>query len=160
MASHIVYSDMAELFESLVEQGAPPSLVAGTLTSTLTDLRREGVPVHALTEEHIRDAIMLYAKGELAKEGIPEVLSEMAHEPQLTARDAMKRRGLSGVDVHDVQKLIERVVAERMEFVRERGMGAVGPLMGVVMGELRGKVDGKRVSAMLSEKIRQTLDEA
>jgi len=159
VASQMVYSDMAELFESLVEEGAPPSLVAGTLTSTLTDLRREGVPVHALTEEHIRDAIMLYAKGELAKEGIPEVLRHMAQEPALSAREAMERAGLGGVDMQDVQKLIERVVAERMEFVRERGMGAVGPLMGVVMGELRGKVDGKRVSAMLSERIRQTLDE-
>lgn len=160
VAHHIVDSDMAALFESLVEGGAPPSLAAGTLTSTLTELRREGVPVHALTPKHIHDALMLCAKGELAKEGIPEVLSEMARNPQLGARDAMKRCGLSGVDMGEVQRLIERVVEERVDFVRERGMGAVGPLMGVVMGELRGKVDGRRVSAMLSEKIRQTLDEA
>jgi glutamyl-tRNA(Gln) amidotransferase subunit E len=37
---------------------------------------------------------------------------------------------------------------ERLDFVKERGMGAMGPLMGVVMGACPG-VDGKEVSAVL-----------
>ena len=46
---------------------------------------------------------------------------------------------------------------ERADFVRERGMGAMGPLMGVVMQAV-GAADGKVVSALLREAI-QNLSE-
>ena len=42
---------------------------------------------------------------------------------------------------------------ERLDFVKERGMGAMGPLMGVVMKECGGAADGKQVSALLREAI-------
>jgi len=31
-----------------------------------------------------------------------------------------------------------------MDFIKEKGMNSVGPLMGVLMKELRGKVSGQR----------------
>ncbi|HMK15671.1 MAG TPA: GatB/YqeY domain-containing protein, partial [Methanomicrobiales archaeon] len=39
------------------------------------------------------------------------------------------------------------------EFVREKKMAALGPLMGVVMEEVRGKVDGKVVSEALKREL-------
>jgi len=47
--------------------------------------------------------------------------------------------------------LIEQLVVERSEFVREEGLHAVGPLMGVLMKDLRGKMSGEEVSRMLRE---------
>jgi glutamyl-tRNA(Gln) amidotransferase subunit E len=44
-------------------------------------------------------------------------------------------------------------VQDRQEFVREKGMGALGPLMGIVMEEVRGSVDGKLVSQVLRQEI-------
>ncbi|WP_371133314.1 hypothetical protein [Sediminibacterium sp.] len=37
--------------------------------------------------------------------------------------------------------------------VKERGMGAMGPLMGMAMKELKGKADGKLVNKLLRENI-------
>jgi glutamyl-tRNA(Gln) amidotransferase subunit E len=39
-----------------------------------------------------------------------------------------------------------------LDFVKERGMGAIGPLMGVVMQQA-GAADGKAVSALLKQAI-------
>ena len=45
------------------------------------------------------------------------------------------------------------MVDSRIDFVKERGMGALGPLMGLVMKECGGAADGKQVSALLREVI-------
>jgi glutamyl-tRNA(Gln) amidotransferase subunit E len=34
-------------------------------------------------------------------------------------------------------------------------MGAVGPLMGIVMKEIRGKVDGKILNELLKQKVNE-----
>jgi glutamyl-tRNA(Gln) amidotransferase subunit E len=53
----------------------------------------------------------------------------------------------------ELSAIVDRIVADRAEFVRERGMGALGPLMGVVMAEVRGSADGKKVAGLLREAI-------
>ncbi len=49
------------------------------------------------------------------------------------------------------------MIHERQDFVKEKGPGAVGPLMWVVMAEFRGKVDGKILSELLKQKINKFL---
>ena len=43
--------------------------------------------------------------------------------------------------------------------IRDRGLGAMGPLMGAVMGKLGGAADGKVVSDILKEKISNMVEE-
>ncbi len=50
-------------------------------------------------------------------------------------------------------------MTQRLDFVKERGMGAIGPLMGEVMKELRGIVDGEVASSLLKKKIEEHLDQ-
>jgi len=155
--SQLVHSGLSELFERLVQSGASPSNVARTLTSTLAELKSEGVATERLTDERLGEALSLYADGTLAKEGIPDVLRCMAEDEQLSAGEAVERAGLVGLGHEEVRALIEQVVSERQQLVHERGMAAAGPLMGVVMGQLRGKVDGRLVSSMLSQTIQELL---
>ncbi|MGB2825935.1 MAG: GatB/YqeY domain-containing protein, partial [Thermoplasmata archaeon] len=70
---------------------------------------------------------------------------------------AVEHVGVGTVDKETLEALCERVVTEREEFIRERGMASLGPLMGVVMKELRGKVDGQVISEALKEKIKRLL---
>ena len=44
-----------------------------------------------------------------------------------------------------------------MDFVKDKGMDAVGPLMGLVMSELRGKMDGAKINALLIKRIEQEI---
>jgi glutamyl-tRNA(Gln) amidotransferase subunit E len=71
--------------------------------------------------------------------------------------DAAIRRVAPAVSAADVEAVVRRVVAEREGFARERGMAALGPLMGVVMKELRGSVDGKVVSEALRRELERLI---
>jgi len=97
----------------------------------------------------------LIADGKIAKEGVIDILRRLAEHPDRSAEDAAASIGLACVDEKQTEDVIIRVVAERCALVRERGMGALGPLMGVVMQELRGKADGKLISKILTEKIKE-----
>ena len=48
-------------------------------------------------------------------------------------------------------------IKEKEDFIRERGMGAVGALMGPVMSEFKGKMDGGDINKLLMEKIKEIL---
>jgi glutamyl-tRNA(Gln) amidotransferase subunit E len=56
-------------------------------------------------------------------------------------------------DSSAIDEVVARVLAEKADFVAERGMGALGPLMGVVLKELGSGADGKAVSDALKTAI-------
>ena len=56
-----------------------------------------------------------------------------------------------------VVNYVKSVVAERAEFIKERGKAALGPVMGVIMKEVRGKIDGKVVSEVLDSELKKYL---
>ena len=58
---------------------------------------------------------------------------------------------------HDIKAIVN--ISDRV-IVLDRGERALGPLMGVVMKELRGKVDGKVVSQILKSVIEETIEYA
>ena len=72
-------------------------------------------------------------------------------------RSALERRadelGVVPADSGAVEEVVARIIAERADFVAERGMGAMGPLMGIVLKELGGGADGKAVSDALKDAI-------
>ena len=70
-----------------------------------------------------------------------------------------KSEGFAPANTNSVEQAVDATLAERAEFVKEKGMAAVGPLMGMVMGKLGGSADGKLVSQMLLEKIKSMHDE-
>lgn len=53
----------------------------------------------------------------------------------------------------ELQDLVHGIVNDRVEFIRTRGKAALGPVMGVIMKEVRGRIDGKVVSEVLDEEL-------
>jgi glutamyl-tRNA(Gln) amidotransferase subunit E len=153
LAEQVAYGHRMPLFETAVAEGIDPTFAAGTLESTLTELRREDVPVDRLTDEHLLGVLHLVADDELAKEGVEPVLETLADEPTLTPEEAVEEAGLSGVDESAVREAVVEVVERNAEQVDEQGMGAFSALMGEAMGALRGKADGEVVSDVLREEI-------
>ena len=102
-------------------------------------------------------ALVLATKeeGHVTREGMSALIQEFAEQnpsmDQLSSK--AEELGLKPADVGDLAAIVEKVVSDRIDFVKERGMGAMGPLMGVVMKECGGAADGKQVSALLREAI-------
>ena len=101
-------------------------------------------------------SLVLSAKeaGEITREAINDVIAHFAgHIPEISDIIAYaEQHGLKPADESELGDIIAAVVAERLDFVKERGMGAIGPLMGVVMQQA-GAADGKAVSALLKQAI-------
>ncbi len=160
LAGRMAYSAHFTLFEEVMSEvkGVNPMLVATTLMSTLPELRRDGVAVENLNINHFLQVFELVNSGGVAKEALPTLLRALSDQPGMTARDAAASLDLESIDDESVERIVEDIITQRMDFVKERGMGAVGPLMGEVMKELRGNVDGKTLSSMLKKKIEEHLD--
>ena len=57
----------------------------------------------------------------------------------------------------DVAKIIADIVADNEAMVKERQMGAMGPLMGMCMKQLKGKADGGMVNKIVREEIQKLI---
>lgn len=66
--------------------------------------------------------------------------------------------GYSPANNDDVEVAIDAVINEMNEMVKDRGFGAIGPLMGVVMKKLGGTADGKLVNKLLKSKIEDLIE--
>ncbi|MFC6961507.1 Glu-tRNA(Gln) amidotransferase subunit GatE [Halocatena marina] len=155
LAEQVAYGRWMPVFERAVEQEIDPTLAARTLEGTITELRRDDVPVETLREEHLIETLELVTQDELAKEGVTDVLTVLANEPDLTADQAVDEAGLSGVDDETVRTTIAEIAERNEGQIREEGMGAFSALMGECMGALRGKADGELVSSILREEIQK-----
>ncbi|KTG27171.1 Glu-tRNA(Gln) amidotransferase subunit GatE [Haloferax profundi] len=155
LAEQVAYGRKMPLFEQAVDEGIDATFAAGLLESTLTELRRDDVTVENLSDDHLLAVMHLVEDGDLAKEGVNDVLSTIAENPALTAEEAVEEAGLSGVSDDEVREAIAEVVERNAEQVEEQGMGAFSALMGEAMGALRGKADGGVVSDVLREEIQK-----
>jgi glutamyl-tRNA(Gln) amidotransferase subunit E len=153
LAEQIAFGRRFPLFETAVERGVDPTFAASTLASTTTELRRNDVAIERVADEQFLSTMELVESGELAKEGVPEVLAEIAADPTLSAEEAIEEAGLAGVDRETVREAVVAVVERNADQVETEGMGAFSGLMGEAMGELRGKADGEVVSEVLREEI-------
>ncbi|MFC6613538.1 Glu-tRNA(Gln) amidotransferase subunit GatE [Halopenitus salinus] len=153
LAEQIAFGRRFPLFETAVERGVDPTFAASTLASTTTELRRNDVAIERVADEQFLSTMELVESGELAKEGAPEVLAEIAADPTLSAEEAIEEADLAGVDRETVREAVVAVVERNADQVETEGMGAFSGLMGEAMGELRGKADGEVVSEVLREEI-------
>ena len=155
LAEQVAYGRRMPAFETAVERGVDPTTAATTLESTVTKIRRRDAPVENLTDEHLLGVLDLVESGDLAKEGIGEVLTVLAEQPDLSAAEGVEEAGLSGVDEDEVREAVAEVVERNTDQVEAEGMGAFSALMGEAMGALRGKADGEVVSDVLREEIQK-----
>jgi glutamyl-tRNA(Gln) amidotransferase subunit E len=92
--------------------------------------------------------------GKMAKEAIKDVFLSVASGTTLD--DAISKLAPE-VSRDHLESIIRKIVTDRTDFVAQKGKSALGPLMGVVMAEVRGSVDGKVVSELLKREIERIL---
>ncbi|MEN6342554.1 MAG: Glu-tRNA(Gln) amidotransferase subunit GatE, partial [Methanospirillum sp.] len=153
-AHQLVYSERLPLFDKAIANRIPPGLAARTMLATLKELSRDGVAVERIGDGEVIAVLEAVVQGMAAKEAVPDLLRAIANGATVEEALAACAPTVTG---DELAAIVDRVVAERADFVRERGMGALGPLMGVVMAEVRGSADGKRVAGLLREAIGRML---
>jgi len=145
-----------DLFEKLVEKyrgRLSPTLVASTITNTIRMLKGEGIPIENIDDRHIEETLDLVAEGVIAKEAIPEVLAELARNPEKSAREVVKEKKLVSISIEELEKLIEEAIEKNIESIKEKPQKAFNIVMGEVMRIVRGRVDGRVVAEHVKKKL-------
>jgi len=155
LAEQVAYGRRMGLFEAAVEQGVDPTLAAQTVESTVTELRRDGVPVEQLDDERFLDAFSLLTAGAVTTEGLPDLLAALAEDPDRSPTEVAEREDLGSAGNEEIREVVVEVVERNAAQVEAEGMGAFSGLMGECMGALGGRAEGDTVSDLLREEIRQ-----
>ena len=149
----LVAGGFVEEFEQLFARGHAAPLVARLLIQDLPAVPHpEGTPPVDFALATLDEVLRGAETGAFAKEGIPNVLTELANGAP-TVTSAAARAGLSGFSSDELNAIVDRIVSANEALVQERGEAAFQPLMGDVMREVRGRRDGQEVAASLRKAI-------
>jgi glutamyl-tRNA(Gln) amidotransferase subunit E len=149
-ALQLAASEKLPLFDRALQEGIKPKLATFTILSTTTELRREGVDTGCIPDQAYLDTWHAVESGRAAKEAIPDIFRSIAGGS--TFADALAKLA-PAVSREELERIVRTIIAERRDFVVQKGWAAIGPLMGVVMAEVRGSVDGRVVSEVLRKEI-------
>ena len=155
LAKQILNSEHLDLFESLAKKTEVSStVIAVAFTETLKALKRDGIKIEAITDEQFRELFRLIGSGKTAKESIPEILTWLADNEDALVEDALESLGLSMLSRKELEEMVDEVIEKNSEFIEQRGKGAFGPLMGIIMKKARGRVKAEVVNEILKKRLK------
>jgi len=173
----ILGSEMDDILMMGIEgdaSGCPPLPAKAWASAILDNLRAEVADGSGRSETEVpwpvlKLAIHAREAGIVTREGVvpmarilwlegPSVDSDFDQSLEWFSTK-VDENGFAPAETGAVEAAVDEVLAENADMIRERGMGAMGPLMGAVMGKLGGAADGKVVSDIFKIKISKMVEE-
>ncbi len=146
------------LFEELSASYGNAAVVARTFLNHLPELRAEGLEVDLIPQGVFTDLFALLKAGAFAKEAIPLVLGETVRRG-ISVEEALRILGLERFSTEELKRELDAIIEEHVDLLRERGDGALKPLMGIAMARVRGRADGRLVNEVLRQKVKAKLQD-
>ena len=158
LASQIVRRLLGDTFESLLSKvKVDPTTVASVLVSDLRDLRREGIDVSIFDEDKLVEVFSLLEDGKISKDAIKDLMIAVSKKPNEDVGIVAEEANLTLLSEDEVRDIIHEIATQNESMIKERQMGAMGPLMGMSMKKLKGKADGSLVNKIVREEIQNLL---
>lgn len=158
LANQLVKRLEADVFEEILSDvDVNPTPVASLLAYDLREIKREGYNISILTTQHFKDLFQLLADGKIAKDSVTKLATAIIESPEEEVIKIAENNNLTLLSEGEVCEIIANIVAKNENMVKERQMGAMGPLMGMSMKELKGKADGSLVNKIVKEEIQKLL---
>ena len=70
-----------------------------------------------------------------------------------TVSEAIQNTEITSGNENELNAILDKIIQNNRELIKERGENAVITLMGIAMKEVRGKASGKIVNDLLRKKI-------
>ncbi len=159
LARQILDSEYDELFETIVKESkVSPTTVAVFLTETLKALKRDGVQIDKVSENKMREIFSKISSGELTKEAIPDIVVWLSKHENKGIQEAINNLGLKVISEDELRAFVEKMIEDNRSLIQERGENSFGILMGIIMRNLRGRVNAAVASKILKEKLKELLE--
>ncbi|MFX1321469.1 MAG: Glu-tRNA(Gln) amidotransferase subunit GatE [Promethearchaeota archaeon] len=160
MIKDLIFNGKLSLFNELIEIFPDnPLIILTTLLETTTALRRDGKKVENITDVDYKEIFKALKNKRVGKEAIEDIMIIKADFPDLTIEQVKEKLSIESISINNLRKIIEKIVNKNIEIIKKREMRAMGPLMGEVMKEVRGKIDGAIVSKELKNSLTKKLEE-
>ncbi len=154
LARQIMDSEYTKLFETIATgTRVSPTVIAVALTETMKALKREGIKIQRVADDRVGEMFHLISSGKTTKEAIPDIITWLAEHKEKTAKDAVESLGLVVLTERELEITIDKLVKQNAPLIQDRGRGAFGALMGVIMKEVRGRAKVEVVSKILKRKL-------
>ena len=156
----LIFTGELSLFDSLIEiYPEKPSIVLNTLQNKAKAIRREGKNIENITDDDYKKIFQELKNENIGKEAIEDIMKLKADSPNLSIKQIIEKLHFETLSVEDLKIIINETVNNNLKIIKERGMRSMGPLMGIVMEKVRGKIDGEIVSKELKVQILNKLKE-
>jgi len=154
LSEQIFDSEYLELFEKICENKKnSPNFVASILCSSITNLQRKGFDAILLKPEHVIESFELLASDKIPKESLEIIFESIMSGKSENVSIAIQSTDVSSMGEDELNDILDKIIQNNMDLVKERGENALVTLMGIAMKEVRGKASGKMVNALLRKKI-------
>ena len=155
LAEQLVQRNNADLFEEIKKElpDMDATKIASDIVSTIRDLKREKEDVSKLTKDVLVEIFSLVDNGVISAANTGVVFKDACND--IKPVDSVKKNNLEKLSDEKIREGVQEIVEENKALIQERGMGAMGPLMGKAMAKFKGKAEGNVVSKLISEKIRK-----
>src|SRR5436309_7700480 len=90
-----------------------------------------------------------------SKESVLDILKWLAFHPDGVAEEAVEMLNLRMLTKLDLENIISKVVESNQTLVQENGSKALGRMINLVMGEVRGRADPRHVTELLRTRLEQ-----
>ena len=121
-------------------------------------MERSGLDSGLLKNEDVIRSFELLEAKKIAKESIEMIFENIMSGKSKTTEDALKNTSIEIVDDEELERVIDNIVEKNHEIIRNQKERAIGPLMGIVMRELRGKASGEVINNLLLKNIKEKLE--
>ena len=154
LAENIFDSQYFILFEKIISQTSiSPSFIISKLTEDLVSLERDGYDTSILTEDVLFYLFMQLNYSRISKESVPIIIEKLLKKEVDDVEEVIRSFGTDNLTEEFVDDTISRIINENKKVISEKGLDAVGLLMGRCMEILRGKIDGEKVNKKLMTKL-------
>ena len=159
LSSQIVRRLLGDTFEDILNKvKVDPTTVASVLVSDLRDLRREGIDVNIFDVLKLVEIFSVLESGKISKDAIRDLMVEVSKKPDKDVATVAEEANLTLLSEDEVRNIIHEIAINNESMIKERQMGAMGPLMGMSMKKLKGKADGSLVNKIVREEIQNLMD--
>ncbi|MFP3064854.1 MAG: Glu-tRNA(Gln) amidotransferase subunit GatE [Sulfolobus sp.] len=154
LANAILNSPRLDLFEELIKKYSPKVqsiTIASLLEINLKYVKKKIGDVTIITDDVIEKIVKAIYDDKISKDSIQDILLETASSKKNVDEIINK---YSRISDSELEKIIDEVIAENIKEIEEKKEKAFNIIMGKVMSKVRGRADGKRVSELIREKMK------
>ena len=156
ISERIAYSKYNERFEKLANfwnsKIINPNLIANIFINNFQELKRENLDISIIDDSFLNDLFSELTMEKISKEANKDILIYKCKNKNLSLKNIKEELMLTLKDDCIIES-IKKLVNEKKEYILENKDRSIKPLMGILMKEYRGKIDGKKISDLLKKNI-------